>query len=501
MVSSTGISFSGLASGLDTTSIVNQLVALERIPIQLAEAQRDEQQDKLDRLSEFRGLVQALQTTADDLSTSEGFFQLSVSGDNPDVAVVSAGSGGNQGTHSVDVQQLAGVDRWAFDGVADPETDLASAAGRTVSFSVGDNDYEFTFGTEDSSLNEIVGTINGEASEDVNASIVNTGTDADPTYQLVLSATGTGEEGRINNISSSVDGLNIDYSAPTAGGEATSSNNLTVGTNAVAVIDGLEVTRTDNDFSDVIPGVTLDVVGVGVTNFTVEPNREGIREQIDQFVDAYNEVQTFINTQSTFTPSDEDGEAGSSGALFGDSILSSVRSAIQRGLFNVPIEDLLADEEGFSTLSNVGIELDNDGLLSINEELFDEKLAANLDAFADLFTDTDGFVRDPDALENTSEYYVDTTADSGLFASLERELDRLFGSLPSGSDSVTLSGIFDLRRSTFESNIERINDDVTEKERRLEEFESDQILRFARLEELMGQLNAQGASLAASLGG
>lgn len=501
MVGSSGISFSGLASGLDTTSIVNQLVALERIPIQLAEDQRDVQQDKLDKLSEFRGLVKALQNKADDLSTNDGFFQLSVSGANSDVAAVSAGSGADQGTHSIDVQQLAGVDRWAFDGVADPETELATADDQTVSFTVGDNSYEISFGTTDSSLNAIVGKINAEAGEDVSASIVNTGTDGSPSYQLVLAAKGTGEEGRIENISSGVDGLDINYTAPTADGQSTSANNLTVGVNAVAIVDGLEVTRTDNDFSDVIPGVTVDIVGEGLTTFTVEPNRDGIRGQLDSFVKAYNDVQSFINTQNTFTPAEDDDGVGTSGVLFGDGVLSGVRSAIQRGLFNVPVEELLADTEGYSTLSNVGIQLDNDGLLSIDDDLFDEKLSANLDAFADLFVDSDGFERDENALENTPDYYVDTTEDSGLFANLERELDRLFGSLPTGDDDIQLSGIFDLRKSTFQTNIDRINDDVTGKEARLEQFESDLILRFARLEELMAQLNSQGASLAASLGG
>ncbi|MFQ5506994.1 MAG: flagellar cap protein FliD N-terminal domain-containing protein, partial [Planctomycetota bacterium] len=60
MVSGNGISFSGLASGLDTQAIVQQLVALERIPITLVETQKREEQDKLNKVDALADLVKAL---------------------------------------------------------------------------------------------------------------------------------------------------------------------------------------------------------------------------------------------------------------------------------------------------------------------------------------------------------------------------------------------------------------------------------------------------------
>lgn len=501
MVGSTGISFSGLASGLDTAAIVSQLVALERIPIQVAESQRAEQQTRLDTLGQFRTLVEGLQESAEELSTEEGFLRLATSGANPDVAQVTAASDALQGTHTIDVTRLASVDRWAFDGVTDATANLASADGQSVGFRVGSETFSFAFTANSSSLQGIANRINDEAGEAVSASVVNTGTEQSPQFQLVLAATESGDEARISSITSTVAGLDIDSSPPNGQGIPTSANNLTVGLNALATVDGLPITRTNNDFGDVVPGIAIDLVGLGTTTFGVEPDRDGIRSQIDDFIDSYNDVRTFINTQSTFTPSNDEDEAGTSGPLFGDSVLSSVRAALQRGLFNVPIEDVLADTEGFSTLSNVGITSDNDGLLSIDDDLFNEKLATDLEAFADIFVDTDGFQRDPDAIENTPEFNIDITEDSGLFANLGQELDRLFGSLPTPEGGPSISGIFDLRRDTFQSTIERIDDDVAAQERRIELFEENLILRFARLEELIGQLNSQGSALSASLAG
>ena len=79
MVNSNGISFSGLASGLDTRSIINQLVALERIPIQLIEAKRSSAQERLGKIGVLEGLVRSLKTAAESLSTGSDFFAYTVS--------------------------------------------------------------------------------------------------------------------------------------------------------------------------------------------------------------------------------------------------------------------------------------------------------------------------------------------------------------------------------------------------------------------------------------
>ena len=501
MVGSSGISFSGLASGLDTSAIVRQLVALERIPIQLARAQQGEQQDKLDKLGQFGDLVKALQSKAESLSTSEGFTKLSIKGQDGDTASVSANDSAIQGTHIMEVLNLSSIDRWAFDGVSDDAANLGTVDGQTVDFDIGGTSYSVALGAGNSSIEAVANAINGAAGDDVNASVVNTGTDSSPNYQLVLAAKKSGDENRVSNISSSLPSLIITYSAPDGNGAATSASNLTVGLNASAEIDGLTITRSNNDFSDVLEGISLDAVGVGTTTFTVEPDKAAIRAEVDGFLKAYNDVIKFINTQNTFTASEEEGEAGTTGELFGDRVLSTVKRAMTRGLFDVDIDVISADTEGYSTLSNVGITTDNDGILSIDDEIFDAKLLGNLEAFTDLFVDTDGFVRDPSASPNTPGYYEDTTADSGLLATLARGLDQLFGNLPDNNPNIVVAGIFDLRKATYDRNIDRIGTDIRDKERRIEDFEENLVLRFARLEQLMAQLNSQGAALSATLGG
>lgn len=508
MVGATGISFSGLASGIDTQAIVAQLVQLERLPIQTLQARRAQEQRKLDLVGQFGDLVKKLRDAAKELDTTGEFKSNSATLSDDTVGTVSANSSAIAGSHALDVERLAATDRWVFDSVTSRDQDLTTTAGQQVSFTVGTTAYSLVVNPSRSSLDEIAADINGMAGEDVNASVVNTGTESNPTFQLVLASKVPGEDGRITSIFSNVAGANddltINWVAPTVAGVAQSTNNITVGNDALARVDGLLVRRSDNDFSDVIEGVTLSVNRTTTPGdpaiISVEPDRDAVREKLDEFVSAYNAVQTFINTQSKFTPSeDPEDDGGSTGALFGDTVLSSVKSAMTRALFSPTLAEVTGDTEGYSTLSLIGVKQGNDGLLSIDETKFNAKFTENLDALAALFTDDDGFDNGGAAVGDPG-YYVDQSDDRGLMANLTREIDRMFGTLAGSTSEVTLRGIFDARQEALRARLKNFDRDIDRKEERVERYRETLTLQYARFEELMSSLNAQGASLSNSLG-
>lgn len=490
------ISFGGLASGLDTSAIISALVSVERLPIQQLEQQKSAANQKLDLIGTLKGHLKDLQAKADGLKTIGDFLDFKVSASVENVANFTATGEAQAGSHTLEVLSLAQADRWAFDGVADPDTDLAGADGEQIDFTVNGTNYSIALTQAGSSLNEIAASINGLAGDDVTASVVNVGTDASPSYQLVLAADETGEDFRITGITSTVAGLSIDGTGPDGSGVAQSANNVTVGSNAVAIIDGLQVERSDNDFNGVVAGVDITVLSSDVgseISFSVEADTESVKAKLQEFVDAYNEVISFANAQNAYSE-----EGGAGGALFGDSILRSVRSALGSALFNQNLTDVQNDTEGFSTLSLVGIKSSNDGTLSLDSSTLEEKISNNLDALADLFADTDGF-DNGGATAGTAEYYVDTTADSGLADQLSRAIDLMFGTISGPNGSV--KALFDAREEAINSNIDALDDSISSKERYLESYEQNLIMRFAALEDLMGGLNAQGAALTGALAG
>jgi flagellar hook-associated protein 2 len=496
-MSGNGISISGLGSGLDTQKIIQQLVALERLPIDALGDKKKGVQSKLSTLGTLQGLVKDLQAKAKVLGKKNQFLSFNVAPSEEGVATFSATGSAVAGSHTLKVVRLAGVDRWAFDGVASRTADLATAAGQQISFDVNGTNYSVTLQQDQSSLDEIATAINNLASEDVSASVVNTGTTSAPSFKLVVTSNASGEDFRITNLASTVAGLTIDATGPDGDGNAGSADNITVGNNAIADIDGLRIERDSNEFTDVITGVDITTTAADATktiSFTVEADHDAIKKKIKDLVDSYNKVASFMRTQNTYSK-----DAGPGGDLFGDPILDQVRSRIDQALFGVDLDAVAADTEGYSTLSLVGIKKQSDGSLLIDDSVLDEKLGDDIDLFSDLFVDSDGF-DNGGVTSSTPGYYDDTTADSGLAASLERAVDRLFGSVDGPNGSV-VKGVFDTRKDTYNSDIRRFEQQIDSKQNYIDQFEQNLVQRFAKLEELIGSLNSQGASLQAGLSG
>jgi flagellar hook-associated protein 2 len=492
MPESSPITFGGLGSGLDTKAIIEALVEVEKIPIKMLEANKVTEQKKLELYGTFKGHVAMLRDKANELSTLTGFLAYSVGASSSTAATFSATGAAAVGAHTLMVQQLAAADRWAFDAVLDPDVDLATADGQSVTFTIDGTDYDVPVTQSASSLKEIAAAINDVAGEHVSASVVNAGSSGSPSWRLVVAAKATGVAQRISNFASTISGLTIDGTGPDAGGNPQSLNQLTVGMDARAVIDGLGVLRSDNDFSDVIEGVSITLLeadpGTTVT-FTVEPDKQAIQGKLQEFVDAYNELTKFINKQNAY-----DEKTGPGGLLFGDNSLRTITSLTRNVLFNQSLAQIGQDLEGFGSLRLVGVETNKDGTLKINQQVFDKKFSEDLQALADLFVDKDGFDNGGAAI-GTPEYYIDTTADSGLLDDLFREFDRITKSYGDGAGN-SYDGLFDVRTKAINARIKSIDKQIADREFRLDKYQANLEARFANLEKVMAQLQAQGAYLA-----
>jgi flagellar hook-associated protein 2 len=485
------ISIGGLGSGLDTRAIIDALLAVERVPIEQFEDKRKLEQDKINLFNTFRGKVDVLRNKANALGSLSTLMAFKVSASESGFANFSATGSAVAGTHTLVVNSLATTDRWAFTEVTDPDTDLGTVDGQLVSFTYDGTNYSVALNANASSLNEIASAINAAADGEVEATVVNAGTSSAPAWQLVLTAQQTGEDYCISNLTSTFTNLFVDGTGPTAGGVAQSRNQITVGKNAVAVIDGLTVERTDNDFDDVLTGVSislLDADPATTVQFTVDADKTAIKGKLKEFVDAYNDVVKFVRDQNTYDP-----EKGPGGKLFGDSALRSIQRTLTGVLFGQTTAQVNADTEGFGTLRLLGIVSKSDGSLSIDDSVMDEKMDEDLEQFADLFADTDGFSNGGAAV-GTAGYYTDVTADTGLGDDLARAIDQIVKSYGDSSGNF-YKGLFDARVESLNANIKSINQRIDEREHRLERYEEQLVRKFSALESLMAQLQSQQAYL------
>ena len=160
----------------------------------------------------------------------------------------------------------------------------------------------------------------------------------------------------------------------------------TAGQNALFTVDGISVETASNTVTDVIAGVTLNLLNVtGGTDvtLTIEQDEEKARGAVDEFVTAYNAVIQAINTQFIFNPVTEEG-----GVLSGDNTLRSAQSKILKDAVFA-----ISGNNGIVNLATIGIDIANDGTLSVNSTELDNVLASNFDdvqtfitSFADNFS-------------------------------------------------------------------------------------------------------------------
>jgi flagellar hook-associated protein 2 len=134
----------GLSSGLDTSSIINQLMQLERRPQVALTTRRDQEQAARTELSEIRSDVSALRNTAADLRLTSGWDQLVATSSNPDAVSVVAGSASTTGSYTFEVTQVATAASVYSDQVYASLDDATGAPGPSVLSATGNQALGFS---------------------------------------------------------------------------------------------------------------------------------------------------------------------------------------------------------------------------------------------------------------------------------------------------------------------------------------------------------------------
>jgi flagellar hook-associated protein 2 len=469
------IQIGGLASGLDTAAIISALVQAEGIPINALESQKKTSQSKLNLVGTLEGLVNKLQSTAKKFADAPNFLKNSVTIEQEGVASFVSNGGSGLGTYSLEVLSLASIDRWSFSAVSDAEADLG---GAEVSFDYDGQSYAIDLAPGSSSLNDLAEAINQSAAGKVKASVIQAGTSSNPQYTLVLEGEDTGADFEIANlaVTSGTPSFDVDLE-------------LSDAKNAEIKLNGLTIVRESNTIQGAVPGLTIELQGTtsAATEFTVGLDTEGIVGSLKEFVAAYNAVTGFIGGQSQFSEED-----GPSGALFGDPLLRTIGSSIRNALFGSQNVD---STSSFGSLGLIGIKLNVDGSLTLDEAKVKEKLSEDPQAFEDFFVDLDGF--DNGGLTaGTPGFYTDTTSDSGVFMQLEKALASLLDKQVL-SNGTQVDGLLGARKSTLQKDIKRFDDSISDLESRLELFEESLVKKFASLEQVLSGLQAQQVSLTA----
>lgn len=188
-----GITFSGLASGIDTDSIIQRLIALQRRPLQQINLRKAELNARMGAFDQFRGLVSNLQTSAGALSTRNAFNLIKVTSSDTNVVTATASPDAIAGTYDLRVSRLAQAHKL----ISASHTSASEELGANGSFLLNGKQIQVVSGD---SLTSIATKINN-AGAGVTASILN-GDDGQVFLSLTASETGAKSRIHLSNIGS-----------------------------------------------------------------------------------------------------------------------------------------------------------------------------------------------------------------------------------------------------------------------------------------------------------
>ncbi len=428
------IQFSGLATGLDTGSIVDQLVAIRRLPITRLENRKSLYEKQIAALKDLQAKLDALADAAAALDTSREFGAFAGTSSREDLLTVTADSLAAPGTYEITVGSLASHQKDMTQGYASLGDDVGSG---TFTLTVGGEAHQLELAAGASSLSDLRDAIN-EAGVGVYASILNDGSDGTP-YRLILTSADTGTDAAFT---ADFGGL--------GGGLAPTLTNVSAAADASLTIDSIPVTSAGNSVGSAISGLTFDLLGVeeGATiTVRVDTDTTAIADRVQAFVDAYNDVFTYLNDQSL-----------PDATLRGHPALRSVASRLQT------LAVLPGGGDGaYSMLAQVGISQGAQRQLEFDRARFEAALG---DGFADV-----------------RNLFVEGEGAAGKAYLIGAAIDDL---------TDPAEGLFKINTRALNQRIDDLERTIDRYERSLDTYRATLERKFTAMETLVSSLQAQG---------
>jgi len=213
------------------------------------------------------------------------------------------------------------------------------------------------------------------------------------------------------------------------------------------------ISRSSNTVDDVIYGVTLhlhDVNDAGGEELTLTRNIQSVKDKLDSLVTAYNSAISFIKEKTGYNEVNQ-----TAGVLMGDYVVSTIRYMFREPLIE-QTAGFIQDVDAFLTPLDLGLELDRDGVLSLDTNKFDEAIAEDYlgvlaiigaDKSGSSTSDTVEFYGASSSYTTAGEYDVQVTVTGGAITAAQIKL-----SSESTYRDATYTGNIVTGNSTFDSN-------------------------------------------------
>ncbi|XUO83065.1 flagellar filament capping protein FliD [Halomonas sp. KM007] len=445
----------GVGSGLDLTGLLDQLQAAERGKLVPITRQKEQQQAKISAFGQLQTSLNGFQDALAKINDPKLYQSLSANVRGDAIKATTTASA-LPGSYRVEVSQLATSGTLASNRITGEKNAALDLQGATaIRLNFGGADSVDIAMAPNSSLEAIRNAINAHKDAGVNATIINDGQG----YRLALSSKNTGADASIASFSF-VD-ASQDPAVTVAGPFAEDAATKRAGEDAALTVNGISISSANNQIEGAIQGVTLNLAELSIADgetatstITVERDTLKQREAINGFVKAFNDLKGTIAKLTSFT-----GDSETAGELVGDSTVRTIESRL-RSVLTGGVE---GGELG--TLNQLGITLQRDGTLEMDDDTISDLVANN-----------------PQAL---SDFFVGGEAGNGLAAQLDSTVERMLGD----------NGVVKLAISGAENRVKSLDERFERMEVTIERTISRYRTQFGQLDAMIAQMNSMSTYL------
>lgn len=465
------INLSGMASGLDTESIIQQLMSIEQNKVTAVKMRQVSVTQHKTDLSNIKTKLDTLSSAAAALASPSLYkaTQTTASSD-PTKLDVQVLGGAGIGGHSIQINRLASSAQHGFDYTPD----AANAGKLTFYYGADPNAADISKVTIDVPANatatDIATAVNANEAAPVYAAVVKDGT----TEKLVFSSRKTGDKADFT----------VDTSAMAAGSSLSTdpAYERTTNLNAEIYVDGSATALhpESNIVDTIIPGVRVTLKGITTSPATVATTQpavdpKAIADKVTALVNAYNDVVTATRAQLTERrdPKATTTFGLQAGALFGDTqlnaMLTTLKTQMRQSLGGLGLSGLADLGVDVPKASSTVTQEAKDGKLVIDTTKLTDAINADYTKVRDLFAGKSG-VKGLSGL--LSDYVTSQTGSDGTLTGRMK------------SDDTTLKG--------FDDQITRLNDRMKAEQDRLKK-------QFAAMESALANSQTQQAWLTSQI--
>lgn len=364
----------GVGSGLDLSSIVSGLMAVEKQPLTALKTKQSTVESRISALGTLKSALASLQTAAGNLvpgttqTLAEKFSSFTAKSADETVATATAKSGVAATKYTLTNITLASAEQ-----VRKTETALGIPSGTgsgTLSIKVGSGDSVDVSVNNGASLTDIAKAINSSKAG-VTASVINDGT----AKHLVITAKESGANNTIS-ITGSTGWEGFNFRPSSASADTNSWVSQQAATSASVDVNGLTITSQSNTISDAVSGLSINLLkasSAGTTINVTQDNTSSITSALNAFVTAYNTAASSMKSMGAYNATTK-----VAGALQGDAVLRSAQAQVSR---------LVTAKYGtgdLQTLSDLGISLQKDGTLKLDSTKLNKAIENDFAAVSEM---------------------------------------------------------------------------------------------------------------------